>query len=67
MDLREYLVAEDVPAERFARRIDLGVSTVRRLLRGGRPSARVALAVVEGTDNKVSLEELLRGRPSSNQ
>lgn len=61
MTLREYLDHYGVAPAVFARKVGVRPEAIYRLLRGGKstPSLRLALAIEKQTDGKVTSKELL--------
>jgi len=60
MKLREYLDKYGTPVSVLARRCDICISTMHKILAGVEPGLRVALAIQDATEGAVKLKDLLR-------
>lgn len=59
MDLKEYLFRNNLKTTKFARRIGYQDGYVRRIVnKQGRPSRRLAEAIVRGTEGIVTMDDL---------
>jgi DNA-binding transcriptional regulator YdaS (Cro superfamily) len=60
MNLRDYLTKNKISMSKFAKDLDVSVSTISLLINGKRrPSAELALAIDKITNGKVSRDEVM--------
>lgn len=60
MRLREYLDKHGTPVTVLARRCNICISTMHKILAGVEPGLRTALAIQDATEGAVTLRDLIR-------
>lgn len=60
MKLKEYIDKYGTPVALLARRCNLCVGTMHKIVRGVEPGLRSAIAIQEATEGNVTLKDLLR-------
>ncbi len=59
MDLRTYLIENEIAQETFARRLNLSLTTINKLCsKRGSPNLDVAISIVKATGGDVRYEDL---------
>lgn len=59
MDLKEYLVRENLTIPALAKKCKLSEGTIHKILRGDTPRYKTAIYISQCTGNKVSINELV--------
>jgi len=63
MNLKEYLERENISQRMFAKNLGISNSTASSIVRGKRPSKKIARLIEAKTYGKVKAEDLLKQEP----